>query len=67
MAAYEKGTSKEDFLRRLIVRDFGAAAVPAVMDAWERMSQAMGHIPCTYLPFYYQGPGFLVPPILWFR
>ena len=59
-AAYGMDMSKEDFLRRLAVRDFGAAAASA-LESWEHMSRAMGHIPCTYLPFYYQGPGFLGP------
>ena len=60
-AAYACNIERDDYLRRMAMRDFGPEAADDVISSWDFMSSAMGHIPCVCLPYYFQGPGFLGP------
>lgn len=60
-AAYERDQPAAEFLRRMAVRDFGPEAAETVLAAWEHMSRAVQHLPCTCFSYYYIGPSFLGP------
>jgi hypothetical protein len=60
-AAYGLDLDRDGFLRAMAVRDFGPEAADRVLRGWQRMSQAVGHIPCITLRTYYIGPSFLGP------
>jgi len=60
-AAYRDDMPRDEFLRRMAVRDFGPEAAEAALASWARMSNAVRHIPCICLQTYYVGPSFLGP------
>jgi hypothetical protein len=59
-AAYG-GFPRDEFLRRIAMRDFGSGAAEQVTSAWAHMSEAVRHLPCVTLTNYYIGPSFLGP------
>lgn len=60
-AAYAADVPAADFLRQLAMRDFGPGAVELVLQSWQHMSEAMGHLPVLLFNGYYIGPSFLGP------
>ena len=60
-AAYAPEMPADEFLRRLAVRDVGAAAAALVVESWQHMSDSMGHLPLLQFNLYYIGPSFLGP------
>jgi hypothetical protein len=60
-AAYRPDLTSDQFLQRMAVRDFGPAAAARVLNSWQQMSEAVRHLPCVCLSYYYVGPGFLGP------
>ncbi len=60
-AAYAPEMPRDEFLRRLAVRDFGPEAAPRVLESWQHLSHAMGHLPVEMVNYYYVGPSFLGP------
>jgi hypothetical protein len=50
--------SKETILKTIAKRDFGNLGLE-VIEAWDLISQAIGHLPC--IPPYFTGPWFLGP------
>jgi hypothetical protein len=48
----------EEALEKIARRDFGDSAAP-VLEAWEKMSEAVSHIP--YIGTYFTGPEFIGP------
>ncbi len=60
-AAYAPEMSRDEFLRKLAMRDFGPAAAPLVIEAWQYMSESMGRLPLLQFNCYYVGPSFLGP------
>ena len=60
-AAYAPDISRDNFLNALALRDFGPDAASKVINSWQKMSEAVGHIPCICLNYYYIGPSFLGP------
>ncbi len=56
--SWHPGVPSHEALKLIADRDFGGAA-EAVLAAWERMSDAISHLPC--IPEYFNGPSFLGP------
>jgi hypothetical protein len=50
--------SIDEILNKIATRDFGLNA-PLFLNAWQKISEAVGHIP--WIPPYYVGPEFLGP------
>jgi hypothetical protein len=59
--AYAPEMPRDEFLRRLAVRDFGPAAADLAIESWRHMSEAMGRLPVLQFNYYYVGPSFLGP------
>jgi len=60
-ATYAPEMPRDEFLHRLAVRDFGPEAASLILECWELMSRAMGHLPVLLYNNYYVGPSFLGP------
>ncbi len=60
-AAYVPEMTSDEYLYQIAVRDFGFAAAPLVLESWQQMSKAMGHLPVLMINDYYKGPSFLGP------
>jgi hypothetical protein len=60
-AAYRSDLSRDEFLRRMAVRDFGPDAAPHALRSWRAMSEAVRHLPSICLSYYYVGPSYLGP------
>jgi len=60
-ASYGKEIPENEFLHSIAVMDFGAKLSQKVVSSWQKMSEAVKHIPCICLYSYYIGPSFLGP------
>ncbi len=60
-AAYASDMTSDEYLYKIAKRDFGPDAAPGIIESWQYMSNAMGHLPVIMLNYYYIGPSFLGP------
>jgi len=59
-ACYEN-CSKDDYIYKMAVRDFGEENACKVTTSWKFMSKAVRHLPTLQCPYYYGGPLFMGP------